>query len=84
MSGLGCIDGVIIAPYLFKSTVDSSRSSSRKQKTGYCLPSSLNRSSFTVRLIFCRQALMHPILVVFGQPINVQSNAYHCKMKNTS
>ncbi|TNN80157.1 hypothetical protein EYF80_009482 [Liparis tanakae] len=57
-----------------KSTVDSSRTSSRKQKTGYCRPSSLNRSSFTVRLMFCRQALMQPIFV----PLGASSRVYDC------
>lgn len=52
--------------YLFKSTVDISRASSRKQKTGYCRPSSLNRSSFILRLIFWRQAPMSPIVVALG------------------
>lgn len=46
---------------LFKSTVESSRSSSRKQKTGYCLPSSLNRSSLILRLILSTQTQIHPI-----------------------
>lgn len=46
---------------LFKSTVASSRNSSRKQKTGYCLASSLNRSSLILHLILWTQTQIHPI-----------------------
>lgn len=52
--------------YLFKSKVESSRTSSRKQKTGYCRPSSLNRSTFTLCLIFLRKAVIHPIFVALA------------------
>lgn len=52
--------------YLFRSTVESSRTRSRKQKTGYCLPSSLNRSSLILRLIFRQQARIHPISPAVG------------------
>lgn len=52
--------------HLFRSSVDSSSTSSRKQKTGYCRPSSLSRSSFILRLNLCRKAAMHPISVASG------------------
>lgn len=60
--------------HLFRSSVDSSSTSSRKQKTGYCRPSSLSRSSFILRLNFCRKAAMHPILVASG----AQSRVSYC------
>lgn len=47
--------------YLFNSTVDSSRTSSRKQNTGYCRHKSLRRSNFIFRRMRCKQTLMHPI-----------------------
>lgn len=56
------------AIHLFSSSVDSNSTSSRKQKTGYCRPSSLSRSTFILRLNFCRRAAMIPISVVLWSP----------------
>lgn len=66
--------------YLFRSTVESSRTSSRKQKTGYCLPSSLNRSSLILRLIFRQQARIHPISPAVGASPSV---AYRIVLQDT-
>lgn len=59
--GRGAHVCVCVYRNLFKSTVESSRTTRRKQKTGYCLPSSLNRSNLILRRILCKQTQIHPI-----------------------
>lgn len=56
------------AVHLFRSSVDSSSTSSRKQKTGYCRPSSLSRSTFILRLNFCRGAAVITISTALWSP----------------
>lgn len=66
-----CVQGPRAAfTCLFSSRVVSSKSSRRKQKTGYCLPSSLTRSSFIPRLVSCRKARMLPIFPIIRENKN--------------